>query len=251
MPSDRRHRRLPIKPAMNLLLLLPEDFISPEQAIIRDQRRLRHILTVHKAEVGDQLKVGLINGNMGQGIITALDDQQLGLSVILQDSPPTPLPLTLILALPRPKMLKRIVQAVATLGVKELVLINSYRVEKSYWQTPLLTPDALRAQLILGLEQGGDTHLPNVRLEKRFKPFVEDDLPQLIQGSRALVAHPYTTEACPRAVSEQITLAVGPEGGFIPYEIDLLAECGFQAVHLGNRIMRVETAIPFLISRLF
>lgn len=236
---------------MNLVLLFSDDFISTQQAVIRDQRRVQHILAIHAAKIGDQLKVGQINGLIGKATIIAIDNEQITLKVSLTDVPPAPLPLTLILALPRPKMLKRILQTVATLGVKELILINSYRVEKSYWQTPLLQPDAIRTQFILGLEQGGDTELPTLHLVKRFKPFVEDELPDLIRSSRALVAHPYTTEACPRAVGEPITLAVGPEGGFIPYEIDLLIRNGFTAVHVGNRIMRVETAIPFLLSRLF
>lgn len=236
---------------MNLILLLDDDFVSPSCAVVHDRRRVRHIVDVHAAKVGDQLKIGRLNGLMGLGTITRLDDESIEFHLTLTDAPPPPLPLTLMLALPRPKMLKRILQTVSTLGVKDIVLINSYRVEKSYWQTPLLTPEAIQEQLILGLEQGGDTQPPKLRLEKRFKPFVEDELPQLIQGSRALVAHPYHADECPRALNESVCLAVGPEGGFIQYEIDLLTTCGFQAVHLGERIMRVETAVPFLLSRLF
>lgn len=236
---------------MNLVLLTDEDVVSSGQAIIRDQRRVQHILTIHNAQAGDQLKVGMVNGLLGRATITALDAREIYLDLSLQASPPPPLPLTLILALPRPKMLKRILQNVATLGIKELILLNSYRVEKSYWQTPILDPAQLHEQLILGLEQGGDTQLPHVRLVKRFKPFVEDELPQLINGSRALVAHPYTADVCPRELNERVTLAIGPEGGFIPYEIDLLLRAGFQAVQVGERILRVETAIPFIVSRLF
>lgn len=235
---------------MNLILLFNDDFISADEAVIRDQRRLQHIQTIHAAKLGDELKVGVLNGKMGHGKIIAINTEQITFQVSLINNPPAPLPITLILGLPRPKMLKRILQTLATLGVKELILINSYCVEKSYWQTPLLQEEALTEQFLLGLEQGGDTQLPRVRLVKRFKPFVEDELPSLIQGSRALVAHPYTEIACPREVEEKIILAVGPEGGFIRYEIDLLERTGFEAVHLGSRIMRVETAIPFLLSRL-
>jgi RsmE family RNA methyltransferase len=159
--------------------------------------------------------------------------------------------LTLVLGLPRPKMLKRIFQTIATLGIKDLYLVNSYCVEKSYWQTPFLHEDAIREHLILGLEQGCDTHLPRVHLKKRFKPFVEDELPTIIQGTHALVAHPYSATPCPRMQQGPISLAVGPEGGFIAYEIALLETAGFTSVTLGERILRVETAIPFLVSRLF
>src|SRR5690606_26111522 len=97
----------------------------------------------------------------------------------LTEPPPSPLPITLLLGLPRPKMLKRILQSATVLGVKNIYLINSYRVEKSYWQTPFLSEKAIREQLVLGLEQGCDTVLPQVHLVKRFKPFVEDELPNI------------------------------------------------------------------------
>lgn len=236
---------------MNLILLSTQDFIAQNRACIRDPRQLEHIKHVHGAVVGDQLKVGLINGNMGSGLITEFNDDAIFLDVTLQQLPPSSLPLTLVLGLPRPKMMRRIFQTIATLGVKQLHLINSYRVEKSYWQTPFLEPDNIHAQLILGLEQGCDTQLPEVHLHKRFKPFVEDELPAIVADTRALVAHPYTETVCPRQINYSLTLAVGPEGGFIPYEIDLLEKCGFEAVHLGERIMRVETAIPYLLGRLF
>ncbi len=169
----------------------------------------------------------------------------------LEQNPPAKLPVTLLLALPRPKMLKRTLQTVASMGVAHLVLLNSYRVEKSFWQTPFLEPEAIREQLILGLEQARDTVLPEVTIEKRFKPFVEDRLPQLAAGSLGLVGHPGDFPACPRAVDSAVTLAIGPEGGWIPYEVDKLREAGLAPVQLGERILRVETAVPVLLARLF
>ena len=236
---------------MNLVLLSAEDINAQGETVISDQRRITHITDIHRVKPGDQLKVGVINGNIGTGIITELSPHQIRLQTSLTRSAPAALPLTLILGLPRPKMLKRIFQTIATLGIKDLYLINSYRVEKSYWQTPFLQDHAIHEHLILGLEQGCDTHLPRVHLKKRFKPFVEDELPEIIQGTRALVAHPYTDTPCPRMQQGPISLAVGPEGGFIPYEIALLETAGFSAVTLGERILRVETAIPYLASRLF
>lgn len=236
---------------MNLILLSPNDLVSSQTAYINDARRLNHIKNIHGAVVGDTLKVGLLDGNMGVGTITAMNDSDISLEIELQQPPPPALDLTLVLALPRPKMLRRILQTVSTLGVKKIHLINSYRVEKSYWQTPFLEPASIHEQLILGLEQGCDTKLPEVYLHKRFKPFVEDELPELIANTRALVAHPYTATACPSQIDYALSLAVGPEGGFIQYEIGLLEKCGFEAVHLGERIMRVETAVPYLLGRLF
>ncbi|WP_286239675.1 16S rRNA (uracil(1498)-N(3))-methyltransferase [Neptuniibacter halophilus] len=234
---------------MNLILLFPSDFISPNRVKLRD-RRFQHIRSIHQPEPGQELKVGLLEGEMGTGLVTDLNHESITLDVKLTDAPPQALPLNLILALPRPKMLKRILQTVATMGVKELYLINSYRVDKSYWGTPILDRQ-LEEQLHLGLEQAGDTRMPNVYLRKRFKPFVEDELPTISQNTRALVAHPYHAQSCPAAAATATTLAIGPEGGFIPYEVEKLQQCGFTPVHLGPRILRVETAVPALLSRLF
>ncbi|MBU0853854.1 MAG: 16S rRNA (uracil(1498)-N(3))-methyltransferase [Gammaproteobacteria bacterium] len=235
---------------MNLLLLEVADFVAADRVVLRG-RRLTHLHEVHRAEAGECLRVGLLGGQMGQGQLLRLDATEAELKIELQQTPPAKLPVTLLLALPRPKMLRRVLQTVASMGVPKLVLLNSYRVEKSFWQTPFLEPQAIREQLLLGLEQARDTVLPEVIIEKRFKPFVEDRLPQLVAGTRGLVGHPGDYPDCPRALSEPVTLAIGPEGGWIPYEVEKLTEAGLLPVQLGDRILRVETAVSALLARLF
>ncbi|WP_296233149.1 16S rRNA (uracil(1498)-N(3))-methyltransferase [uncultured Pseudomonas sp.] len=236
---------------MNLLLLEDADFVDGDRVRLTG-RRLKHLHEVNRAETGDRLRVGRLDGLMGEGRLIALDAEHAELQVNLDQPPPAKLPLTLILALPRPKMLKRVLQTVSAMGVPRLVLVNSYRVEKSFWQTPFLEAEAIREQLILGLEQARDTVLPEVSIEKRFKPFVEDRLPALAAGTLGLTGHPGDYLSCPRAVQEPVTLAIGPEGGWIPYEVELLREAaGLQPVQLGERILRVETAVPALLARLF
>ena len=235
---------------MNLLLLEEADFISADRVVLSD-RRLKHMQEVHRAEVGDSLRVGRIDGLLGTAQLLRLEAREAELSVAFDREPPTKLPLTLILALPRPKMLRRVFQTVATMGVSKVILVNSYRVEKSFWQTPFLEPAAIREQLVLGLEQARDTVLPDILIEKRFKPFVEDRLPAIIEGTLGLVGHPGEFPPCPRAVDGPVTLAIGPEGGWIPYEVELLRASGLAPVQLGERILRVETAVTALLARLF
>lgn len=235
---------------MNLLLLDDADFVAADRVVLRD-RRLTHMQEVHRAESGDRMRVGRLGGLMGEGRLLRLDANEAELQVSFDQAPPAKLPLTLLLALPRPKMLRRVLQTVAAMGVPRLVLLNSYRVEKSFWQTPFLEPEAVREQLILGLEQARDTVLPEVIIEKRFKPFVEDRLPALAAGSLGLIGHPGPWPECPRALSEPVTLAIGPEGGWIPYEVDKLREAGLNPVQLGERILRVETAVTALLARLY
>nr|WP_306218971.1 16S rRNA (uracil(1498)-N(3))-methyltransferase [Pseudomonas sp. Pse1] len=233
-----------------MLLLEEADFISADRVVLRD-RRLTHMQEVHRVAVGDSLRVGRIGGLMGAAEVLRLESGEAELRVSLDQAPPAKLPLTLVLALPRPKMLRRVFQTVATMGVANVVLVNSYRVEKSFWQTPFLEPEAIREQLVLGLEQARDTALPSITIEKRFKPFVEDRLPAIVEGTLGLVGHPGNHPPCPRGLNEPVTLAIGPEGGWIPYEIDLLGKAGLQPVQLGERILRVETAVTALLARLF
>ena len=235
---------------MNLILLFNDDFID-ENKVRLEGRRLKHILEVHRVATGDELRVGLAGGPIGKGCITFLNNTSLEMDVSLIHPPPFPLPLTLILALPRPKVLRRILLSVTAMGVKRIFLLNSYRVEKSFWQSPVLQPKNLQKQLVLGLEQARDTVLPEVLLKPFFKPFAEDELPALIKDTLPLIAHPAAQKHCPRDVLQPVTLAIGPEGGFIPYEVDKLMSCGFHAVHLGERILNIEAAVPALIARLF
>jgi RsmE family RNA methyltransferase len=235
---------------VNLLLLDDGDFIADDRVLLTG-RRLKHLQEVHRATVGDSLRVGRLNGLMGSGQLLRLDAEQAELSIQLGQPAPEKLPITLLLALPRPKMLRRVLQTVSSMGVPKLILLNSYRVEKSFWQTPFLEPAAIREQLILGLEQARDTQLPEVIIEKRFKPFVEDQLPAITAGTLGLNGHPGDFPACPRAVEQPVTLAIGPEGGWIPYEVEKLQHAGLQPVQLGERILRVETAVTALLARLF
>jgi RsmE family RNA methyltransferase len=195
--------------------------------------------------------VGRLGGRIGRAIVESIDEERASLSVTLDAEPPCKLPLTLLLALPRPKTLRRVLQTLATIGVARLILINAWRVEKSFWKSPQLDAAAIREQLVLGLEQGRDTVLPRVETRRLLVPFARDELDELTQGSRRLLAHPGATTPCPRGVDGAVTLALGPEGGFIERELELFAKHGFEAVSLGPRPLRVEQAVPAAVGRLY
>ena len=235
---------------MNLILVKQEDFTAPDRVRLTG-RRLAHIRKVHRAQTGDSLLTGRLNGPMGQGVVTHISREAVEMELSLTKEPPPPLPLTLVLALPRPKMLKRILQCVTSLGVKKIHLINSWRVEKGFWSSPILEPLRLEREMILGLEQACDTRLPKVHLERFFSPFVKETLPAITRDTLNLAAHPKTHAPCPKNPGRPVTLVMGPEGGFIDIEVTTLEEAGFAPVSLGPRILRTETAVPVLISRLF
>jgi 16S rRNA (uracil1498-N3)-methyltransferase len=235
---------------MNLILLFEDDFIAADTVRLTG-RRLEHVTRVHRAAVGDALVVGLLNGKIGSGIVARVDHDALEMRVALDAEPPPPLPLTLVLALPRPKVLNRVIAGTTSLGVKRIFVINAWRVEKSYWKSPKLSDDNLLLQRVLGLEQAGDTVLPSIELRRFFRPFVEDELPSIARDSLALVAHPRAGDECPRHAGAKVTLAIGPEGGFIEEEIASLVRAGFTPVTLGARVLRVETAVAALLGRLY
>ncbi|HXI11705.1 MAG TPA: 16S rRNA (uracil(1498)-N(3))-methyltransferase [Thermoanaerobaculia bacterium] len=235
---------------MNLVLLFSEDFVDERRVVITG-RRFVHINEIHRASVGDRLVVGLAEGRIGAGVVTRIESTSLEMVVELDSDPPPPLPLSLLLALPRPKMLSRVIETATAMGVKTLFLINSARVEKSFWQSHQLRDDILRSHLTLGLEQAKDTRFPRIQLRKQLRSFLEDELPAVIEGTSCLVAHPDALADCPRKVDGPVTLAIGPEGGFLDSEIAMFEAIGFAPVNLGRRILRVESVIPAILGRLF
>lgn len=235
---------------MNLVILEPKDFIDPEHVRLKD-RRFKHLVAVNKVMENDRMVCGLLNGKIGTGLIKKLSHDFVDMQIILDHDPPDPLPLTLVLALPRPKMLKRIIESITSLGVKNIYLINSWRVEKSFWQSPLLNQDQLGKHMILGLEQAKDTVLPRIYQKRFFTRFVKEELPLIAKGSLCMTAHPKASSICPSCINKEITLVIGPEGGFIDIEIATLEQEGFFTYNIGPRILRVETAVTYLISRLY
>ena len=237
---------------MNLILLEPHDVAQPGQAVLRDSRRLTHLRDVHRAQLGDKLTVGHTDGRIGKAELTALEADHARLTwESLSELPPPALPVHLVLALPRPRMLARTLEHVTALGVKRITLLHTKRVEKSYWQSPELRPDKIHQHLVLGLEQARDTMMPSVTQVKGFRAFLSDHLPTLLAERRGLVAHPGMANPCPRGISDDTVLFIGPEGGFIDWEVEQLLDAGCQGMHLGPRILRVETAVTALLSRLF
>jgi 16S rRNA (uracil1498-N3)-methyltransferase len=235
---------------VNLILLEPDDFLAEDRVRVRG-RRLEYIRTVHRATEADVLRVGALGGKLGLGRIERITETELEMTVRLDAAPPPPLAVRLVLAVPRPKVLNRTIAAAVSMGIREIDLINAWRVEKAYWKSPKLSEENLRMQSILGLEQAGDTVLPSIRLHRLFTPFVREELPEKMYRRLSLVAHPQTRDECPRHVTQPVILAIGPEGGFIEREVQTFVEIGFMPVSLGSRILRVETALAYLMGRLF
>nr|WP_317199973.1 16S rRNA (uracil(1498)-N(3))-methyltransferase [uncultured Psychrobacter sp.] len=238
-------------------ILLPAANITLPTAIIDDAKQIEHIDKVLGLKVGDSLKIGQLGGNIGSAIIEHITPLQIGLcDVTLTVEPPPKLNISVVLALPRPKVLRRLIMDMTALGVRDIILVNSYRTQKSYWQSPML--NRLDEFVLEGLQQGVDTTAPSITLEKRFKPFVEDKLADLVTTG-AIVAHPYSEVSLTqymqtlgnetRSTPLPCVVCIGNEGGWIDYEIDLLAKQGCQAVSMGSRILRTEAAVNVILGQ--
>ena len=236
---------------MNIVLFAEHELIV-DRVILTD-RRAEHIRTILGLVSGDTLRVGMINGKLGQGEILTIDDTAVTIRVRLDREPPPASNVELILALPRPIMLQRIVKQATVLGVRRFHLIRSARVEKSFFHSPVLQPDKMESLLLQGLEQAMDTRLPEVIIYHRFKPFVEDVVPKL--KGQGIIAHPgMSATLCDvfhgQGGVQKILLAVGPEGGWNDFELDCFVEQGFSCFSMGNRILHVDTAVVALLAQL-
>lgn len=237
------------------IILADEGELNGKKLSLHD-RRAEHIVKILKAEIGDTVRVGEINGGLGTGIITHIKKKfpfQVDLEVDLHSLQGALPPIDLILALPRPIMLRRILSQITALGVGTIHLINANRVEKSFWGASILEPEEYRSHLVQGLEQAVDTRLPEVVIHPRFKPFVEDVWPILADDySRCLVAHPDAPGSLGEVVEDsgRIALAIGPEGGWVPFEVENFVAQGFVGVNIGKRILKVDTAVIALHSRI-
>jgi RsmE family RNA methyltransferase len=229
--------------AVNRIILEPEEIIGGVAVV--GGRRARHIASVLKAGPGKELAIGVVNGWIGAGVVRQVADAEVVLECRLTGPASSEPDVDVVLAMPRPKVMKRLWAPLAAMGVRRVVLVNAEEVERVYFDTHWIEEANYRPLLIEGLEQSGATRLPRVEIRRRFKPFVEDELEGLVAGGRRLVLDPRGGRF-PGDLAESagagVAVAIGPEGGWTGYELGLLDECGFQRVSLGWRVLRSDVA---------
>lgn len=226
---------------MNWIMLDAAEVDATGQVVLRDGRAV-HILRVLRAVRGQRVRVGILDGRRGSAEIVALAEGAVTLACDCRDEPPREPSLDLLLALPRPKVLKRLWSPLAQLGVRRIILTNAEQVERAYFDTHWLAPEHYRPLLVEGLAQCGDTRLPQVQVVRRLKPYVEDVLGPAGTAGR-WVAHPGPESArWPTLGPAGGLLAVGPEGGWSGYEMSMFDAHGFVTVTLGPRVLRADVA---------
>jgi RsmE family RNA methyltransferase len=220
-------------------------------AYLRDARAA-HVRTVLRAVPGDMIRVGIVDGRRGTAVVDSLDDQGVVLRCSLHQLPSPPPAIDVLLALPRPKVMRRLFAQLAALGVGRILLTNASRVERHYFDTHVLTPACYRPLLVEGLQQARDTHLPRVSIHRQFRVLLEDVLGPPGPSTLRVVAHPGVDTRLHTAVgaspAPRLLLALGPEGGWNEFEMALLHAHGFSPISLGVRTLRSDTACVALLA---
>jgi RsmE family RNA methyltransferase len=235
---------------MNLILLDPGEVDGEGRVELFDGRAV-HAQTVLKVAPGSEIRVGLLDGPRGVAAVEAVAGGAVVLRCRFEAAAPERPAVDLLLALPRPKVMRRLWAQVAALGVGQIILTNAARVERQYFDTHVLAPDSYAPLLIEGLQQARDTRVPPVSIHRRFKVLIEDDLDALSDAGIRLMAHPSAATAgaiLAARMPSRVLLAIGPEGGWNAFERDLLAAHGFTAVGMGPRTLRTDTACIALLA---
>jgi 16S rRNA (uracil1498-N3)-methyltransferase len=236
---------------VNLVLVADDELVGDRVRL--DGRRARHIREVLRAAVGDELRLGVAGGRRGRAVVAAVAADAVELTVVL-DQPPSPAPrVSLVLALPRPKVLGRALEAAAASGVARIDLTRAWRVDPAYLGSPRLLPAALREHLWLGCEQGATTFVPALAVHTRLMALLDGAPPWPAEAIR-LVAHPRAATpidaAVPPGDRRPVVLSIGPEGGFIDRELETFVARGFTPVSLGAAVLRSEHAVVAALAQL-
>jgi len=239
---------------MNLILCEAAD-LQESGTITLTGVRATHVREVLRAAAGDEVRVGIVDGPSGRGTIVSIADDRVDLRCQFDDETVPPRPaIDLLLALPRPKVMRRLWAQLAAIGVGRIILTNASRVERHYFDTHILSQETYRPLLIEGLQQARDTRLPLVSIHRQFRILIEDDLDQLSDADQRLVAHPGVAPSVAKAVNHdrarRVLLAIGPEGGWNSFELDLLQRHRFTPIALGPRTLRTDTACIALLALL-
>jgi 16S rRNA (uracil1498-N3)-methyltransferase len=234
------------------LLLVEAAEVTTEQTCVVDGRRALHLRSVIGVTVGQVVRAGVIGGGIGTAEVMSDDGAAITLRLAITADAPPPLPIELVIAVPRPKVLTRVIETAATFGVARIDLTNAWRVDKSYLSSPRLLPEALAYAVRFGAEQGVTTHLAPIAVHERLMGLLDErwPVPETIRRTTKLIAHPGAPPIEQATTTGPLTLAIGPEGGWIQREVDTFIERGFTPVSIGSQILRVETAIAAALGQL-
>jgi len=214
----------------------------------RDDRwtRLSRAVDLHE---GAAFRIAAEGRGRGTAVVLSIDERGLEADFLPADTQPVALSIDLVLAMPRPKVLKRIVPAIASMGVRSLTLVNACGVHRDYFDSHWTRSEQVTSLMLLGLEQSGVCRIPRVLIKKELKPFVEDELGGPLDSETRLIALPGERPVVLNAGTKQaVVLSIGPETGWTDFEVDLFKDAGFLAHGIGEEHLASDVAAMALIG---
>jgi len=226
---------------LNIFLL--EQAIEQVEWSAKDSRTI-HLQNTLKAKEGDLVDFGVINGPKGKGRVAW---QASGNAKIFLNWHPAGasdlMPISILVGLSRPQTCRKIIEQGSTLGVSEILFFPSEKGELSYGDSSLWENE-WRRLLVKGAEQAFSCHLPVCQKVGSLKQAIE----QSTSTNSIRLALDIYEATKPLALlkpspGQSVQLAIGPERGWSNKERRFLRDMGFALAHLGQRVLRVETAM--------
>jgi len=243
--------------ALNLIIVENGDSVGGGRYRLSGERA-EHVFKVLKAEVGDELKVGMLNGGKGVGVVEAISKGEVVLKCEFEEKAESmQVGIDLVCALPRQQTVKKVLHSAAAMGVGRIFFVRANRVEKSYFEASILESDVYKRFLIEGLAQGEKTAMPVVSVHRYFKKFFEDELAEIEKSAGEYDVKLLAELSMEKMLSEfemgvgkRVLLAIGPEGGWVDFEVGLMEGVGFEKFFLGPWTLRVENAVVTAIGQI-
>lgn len=224
---------------MNIILFSASEVQLP---LARRDPRARHIMEVLRRRPGETFDAGIIDGPRGKGTLADLGDDSLHLTFVWGAPPPPLAPIRLVVGLSRPQTCRDILREGAALGVARMDFVRTEKTEPGYAQSSLWLSREWESLLVAGAAQAFCTRLPEVH---HGHTLVEAVSALPAHGTRIVLDnYESSVRLGQMAFNAQapVTLALGAERGWSAAERVLLLEHGFLYAHLGERVLRTETA---------
>jgi 16S rRNA (uracil1498-N3)-methyltransferase len=233
---------------------MSERFFSSQRitadCITLDGPEAHHLLHVMRARVGDSITLFDDSGDEFTAVVDSLARSDATVRVLERRTVNRELPfeLTVGVALPKGDRQKWLVEKLTELGVTTLVPLTS---ERGVAQPTAPVLDRLRRSVIEAAKQCGRNRLMRIDEAQIWDDWIsnprclgQSDSDAPVRQARRILAHPGGTSVTQLNLPAQLAthLAIGPEGGLTDAEVASATAAGWQAVDLGPRILRVETA---------
>lgn len=249
---------------MNIILFEREELTTP---LSLSDERAKHIIRVLKKGAGDEVKAGVVDGEEGAALIETVDEKGIHFTFRATGEGKKPLDIVMLMASVRPIQARRLVKALASIGVKKLLFTPTGKGEKSYLHSTFYREESseMRKAIMEGAWQAGATHLMRSEVFSSFreaishataltegladaskdkagegmkKPFLKIALDNVrpMESFHALL----TSELS--AGKRGVCIAVGGERGWVESEREEFTRRGFTLCSFGSRILTAETA---------